>query len=154
MPQTIFHFIKLNEMWRLVWRWFRKQSLPFLSLAISLVLGALRIYNYNSSRSPEARFFSTFFDSCSSSSLFFCVGFNKLCLSASPHSLHKGKGMVFMLSLFSGPFSASFSLFIVVISIQLNVTNVQCKFCQWLDLNCRPLVSEVTALPTEPEPLA
>ena len=27
------------------------------------------------------------------------------------------------------------------------------KFCQWLDSNCRPLVSEATALPTEPQPL-
>ena len=26
-------------------------------------------------------------------------------------------------------------------------------FCRWLDLNLRPLVSEVTALPTEPQPL-
>ena len=29
-------------------------------------------------------------------------------------------------------------------------TNVQYKFCWWLDLNCGPLVSEATALPTEP----
>ena len=27
------------------------------------------------------------------------------------------------------------------------------KFCQWLDLNRGPLVSEATALPTEPQPL-
>ena len=27
------------------------------------------------------------------------------------------------------------------------------KNCWWLDSNCRPLVSEVTALPTEPHPL-
>ena len=27
------------------------------------------------------------------------------------------------------------------------------KFCQWLDLNRRPLVSEATALPTKPQPL-
>ena len=26
------------------------------------------------------------------------------------------------------------------------------KVCQWLDSNCGPLVSEVTALPTEPQP--
>ena len=25
--------------------------------------------------------------------------------------------------------------------------------CRWLDLNCEPLVSEVTALPTQPQPL-
>ena len=27
------------------------------------------------------------------------------------------------------------------------------KICQWLDLNRRPLLSEATALPTEPQPL-
>ena len=27
------------------------------------------------------------------------------------------------------------------------------NFCQWLDLNCRPLISEATALPTESQPL-
>ena len=26
------------------------------------------------------------------------------------------------------------------------------KFCQWLDLNCGPSVSEAVALPTEPQP--
>ena len=31
--------------------------------------------------------------------------------------------------------------------------NVQYKYFWWLDLNCGPLVSELTALPTEPQPL-
>ena len=43
--------------------------------------------------------------------------------------------------------------FIFVFSIQLTVNNVQNKFCRWLDSNREPLVSEVTTLPTEPQPL-
>ena len=35
-------------------------------------------------------------------------------------------------------------------SIQLTV-NAQHKFCRWLDLNCGPLESEATTLPTEPQ---
>ena len=38
-------------------------------------------------------------------------------------------------------------------SIQLTVNNVQYKFHRWLDSNHRPLVSEATALPTEPPTL-
>ena len=45
------------------------------------------------------------------------------------------------------PFRASFSLF-------SSSNNVQYKFCRWLDSNWGPLVSEVTALPTEPQPLS
>ena len=39
--------------------------------------------------------------------------------------------------------------FIFVFSKQLIVN----KICRWLDLNHRSLVSEVNALPTEPQPL-
>ena len=52
----------------------------------------------------------------------------------------------------NGLFPASF-FFIFVFSIQLTVINVQYKFCGWLDSNRIPLVSEATALPTEPQPL-
>ena len=48
------------------------------------------------------------------------------------------------------PFPAAF-LFIFVFSIQLTVHRL--KFCPCLDLNGGPLVSEVTALPTAPQPL-
>ena len=51
----------------------------------------------------------------------------------------------------TGPFPASFSFF--VFSIQLTVNNVQYKFCGWQNLNRGPLMSEATALPTEPQPL-
>ena len=34
-----------------------------------------------------------------------------------------------------------------------NKCSIWINFCQWLDSNRRPLVSEVTALPTEPQPL-
>ena len=44
--------------------------------------------------------------------------------------------------------------FILIFSIQLIVNICSLKFCQWPDLNCRPLVSEATVLPTEPQPLA
>ena len=43
--------------------------------------------------------------------------------------------------------------FIFVFLIQLTV-NVQNNFCRWLDLNCRPLEWEPTALPTESQPLS
>ena len=43
---------------------------------------------------------------------------------------------------------SSLFFFIIVFSIWSAVNNVQYKFCQ--DSNRRPLVSEVTALPTEP----
>ena len=33
------------------------------------------------------------------------------------------------------------------------LTNVQYKFCQWLDSNRWPLELEATALPAEPQPL-
>ena len=48
---------------------------------------------------------------------------------------------------------AGFFFFIFVFSIQLTVKNVIYKFCQWQDFNCGPLLSEATALPTEPQPL-
>ena len=48
---------------------------------------------------------------------------------------------------------AGFFFFIFVFSIQLTVNNVIYKFCQWQDFNCGPLLSEATALPTEPQPL-
>ena len=52
----------------------------------------------------------------------------------------------------NGLFSASFSLFL---SFQYSwqETNIQYKFCRWLDLTRGPLVSEATAVPTEPQPL-
>ena len=45
------------------------------------------------------------------------------------------------------PFLASFFIFVFSIQQMFN------KFCRWLDLNSGPLVSETTALPTEPQPL-
>ena len=53
------------------------------------------------------------------------------------------------------PFPASFSLFL---SFQYTVDskqmfNLYINFCRWLDLNHRPLVSEATALPTQPQTL-
>ena len=44
---------------------------------------------------------------------------------------------------------AGLFFFIFVYSKQL----IEIKICQWLDLNHRSLVSPVTALPTEPQPL-
>ena len=44
-------------------------------------------------------------------------------------------------------------LFIFVFSMVQSTINVQYKFRRWRDLNCGPLVSEATALPTEPQPL-
>ena len=54
----------------------------------------------------------------------------------------------------NGPFLASF----LFSSFQYTVDTKQMfnnyiNFCRWLDLNCGPLVSEATALPTEPQPL-
>ena len=46
------------------------------------------------------------------------------------------------------PFLASFSLFLSFL-----LYNWQIKFCQCLELNCRSLMLEATALPTEPQPL-
>ena len=43
--------------------------------------------------------------------------------------------------------------FIFVFSKHLTVYNVQYKFCWWLDSNRGPLLSEATALPTEPKEL-
>ena len=43
--------------------------------------------------------------------------------------------------------------FILVFLIYLTENNVQCIFCLWLDSNRGPLVSELTALPSEPQPL-
>ena len=52
------------------------------------------------------------------------------------------------------PFPASFFF---ISSFQYTVDSKQMfninKFCQWLDSNRGPLVSEATALPTEPQPL-
>ena len=49
----------------------------------------------------------------------------------------------------NGPFPAIFSLFL---SFQNSWQRINEIFCQWLDLNLRPLVSEVTTLPTESQP--
>ena len=43
--------------------------------------------------------------------------------------------------------------FIFVFSTQWTVNKCLVKVCQCLDLNCGSLVSEATALPTEPQPL-
>ena len=50
----------------------------------------------------------------------------------------------------NGPFIASFS-FIFVFFNTKNKCSI--KICRCLDSNCRPLVTEATALPTEPQPL-
>ena len=50
----------------------------------------------------------------------------------------------------NGPFTAPFSLFS---SFDRADSIVKYKFCWLLVSNCRPLVSEVTALATEPQPL-
>ena len=52
----------------------------------------------------------------------------------------------------NGPFSDSFSLFLSI-QYSLQKTKVQYKFGRWLDLNHGPLVSEATALLTDPQPL-
>ena len=45
-------------------------------------------------------------------------------------------------------------LFIIYFRLTIQMTVIeQCKFCRWLDSNLRPLESEGTALPTEPQPL-
>ena len=49
------------------------------------------------------------------------------------------------------PFPASFlSLFSAFQQLTVNMFII--RFCRWLDSNCRPLASEATALPTEPQP--
>ena len=50
----------------------------------------------------------------------------------------------------SGLFFFYFRLFD---TLQLTVTKCSLKICQCLDSNRGPLVSEATALPTEPQPL-
>ena len=52
----------------------------------------------------------------------------------------------------NGTFSDSFSLFLSI-QYSLQKTKVQYKFGRWLDLNHGPLVSEATALLTDPQPL-
>ena len=59
--------------------------------------------------------------------------------------------MSLMKSLFKWAIPGLF--FIFVFSTQLLMNNFT-KFRRWLDSNCGPLVSEATALPTEPQPLA
>ena len=49
-------------------------------------------------------------------------------------------------------------LFLLLLPFQYTVDskqmfNIKINFCQWLDSNHGPLVSEATALPTEPQPL-
>ena len=51
----------------------------------------------------------------------------------------------------NGPFPASFSLFSSFHYSWQLMFNI--NFCQWPDSNCGPLELEVTALPTEPQPL-
>ena len=61
---------------------------------------------------------------------------------------HKVSSVKFWFVFFkNGPFPASF-FFIFVYSIQLTVNK-----CSIVDLNHGPLLMEVTALPTEPQPL-
>ena len=56
---------------------------------------------------------------------------------------------------FFWPFPASFFFFLLflVFSIQLTVNKCSINFYRWLISNRGPLVSETTALPTEPQPL-
>ena len=56
--------------------------------------------------------------------------------------------MLFLKWAISGLFFLYFRLFNTVDSKQMFNT-----FCQWLDLNRGPLLLEVTALPTEPQPM-
>ena len=49
----------------------------------------------------------------------------------------------------SGPFPASFYLFSIFNTADNKQTNVQYKFCRWLELNPGPLILKATALPTE-----
>ena len=51
---------------------------------------------------------------------------------------------------FNGPFPASFLFFSSFQQLTINMFII--KFCWWLDLNCGPLVSEMTAEPTKPQP--
>ena len=74
---------------------------------------------------------------------------------------HKVKNSVIKIVLIffltSGPFPASFYDWFSSFQYNWYLTskqrNVQYKFCRWLDSNRGPLVSEPTALPTEPQPL-
>ena len=65
--------------------------------------------------------------------------------------------IVLIFFLTSGPFPASFYDWFSSFQYNWYLTskqrNVQYKFCRWLDSNRGPLVSEPTALPTEPQPL-
>ena len=57
-------------------------------------------------------------------------------------------------SLKNGPFPASFSLFSSFnTQLTVNKCSIPINFWWWLDSNRGPLVSEATALPTEPQPL-
>ena len=60
--------------------------------------------------------------------------------------------MLIFVYLKNGPFQAS-SSFIFVLSIHLIVGKCSINFCRRLDSNRGPLGLEVTALPTEPQPL-
>ena len=52
-----------------------------------------------------------------------------------------------------GPFSVSF-FFIFVFLVLLKINEMfHIKYCRWLDSNREPLVSQVTALATKPQPL-
>ena len=52
----------------------------------------------------------------------------------------------------NGPFRPLFLYFCLYFTVyRKQVFNM--KVCLWLDSNCGPLVSEATALPTEPQPL-
>ena len=52
-----------------------------------------------------------------------------------------------------GPFSVSF-FFIFVFLVLLTINEMfHIKYCRWLDSNREPLVSQVTALATKPQPL-
>ena len=51
----------------------------------------------------------------------------------------------------SRPLFLYFRLFKTQLTV--NKCSIYINFCRWLDSNCRPLVLEVTALPTEAQPL-
>ena len=69
-------------------------------------------------------------------------------LNTSGGTLKKKLPQIFLKN---GPFSASFLYFCLFNTADINMFNI--NFCRWLDLNCRPLELEATALPTEPQPL-
>ena len=54
---------------------------------------------------------------------------------------------------FNGPFRPLFHYFRLFITFD-SKHMFKINFCQWLDLNCAPLVSEATTLPTDPQPLS